>query len=123
VHDLPAPAAQDVFERSEDPKGWDRASIRFRSHPLHPFPKVTQADFILPPAGDRLRLLGDAAIFGACVALLCFFPLWVANVLAVGALGNWVWGAMGVCGVLGAVFLFFASGRAEREFQKFLASL
>lgn len=123
-HTPPGPGdPEPLVRKGEDPKGWDRASIAMNTHPLHRFPRVTQADLLVPPAGDRLRLLGDSAVFGACVALLCFFPLWVANVLALGALGNWVWGTMLAAGVVGAVWLFLAAARGEREFQKFLESL
>ncbi len=111
----------DLFERRDDPKGWDRASIRFRSHPLHPFPRVTQADFIVPSAADRMRLLGDAAVFGACLALLSFFPLWVVDVLANGRLVNWVWGTMLVVGLVGAVFLYvYASSKSDAEYLESL---
>lgn len=106
-----------------DPKGWDRASIMLKTHPLHRFPTISQVDLLLPSAADRLRLLGDSLVFGLCVALLCFFPLWMANVLAVGALGNWVWYTMVIAGAAGALFVYVLSARREREFQEFLESL
>jgi hypothetical protein len=106
----------DLFERREDPKGWDRASITVKTHPLHPFPRVTQADFIVPSASDWLRLVGDCLVFGACVGLISFFPLWIADVMASGRLANWVWGTMAVIGALGAVFLFVVASRNERAY-------
>jgi hypothetical protein len=106
----------DVFERRDDPKGWDRASITFRTHPLHRFPRVTQADLILPSAGDWLRLAGDCLVFGACVGLIMFFPFWIADVMANGGLANWVWGTMAVVGVLSAVFLFVVASRNKRVY-------
>jgi hypothetical protein len=112
-----------LTDSGEDPKGWDRASVALNTHPLHRFPRVSQKDFILPPAGDRLRLLGDAAVFGACMALLCFFPLWVANVLTVGGLDGWIWQVMLFTGVGSALFLFVQATRAEHAFQREIDSL
>jgi hypothetical protein len=106
----------DLFERGDDPKGWDRASIAVKTHPLHPFPRVTQADFILPSASDWLRLLGDCLVFGACLGLIMFFPLWIADVMTNDRLANWTWGTMTVVGVLGAVFLFIAASRNKRVY-------
>jgi hypothetical protein len=107
----------DLFDRAEDPKGWDRASIRVNTHPLHRLPRVTQADLLLPRHADRLRLAGDAIVFGACLGLLCFFPLWIADVMADGRIANWVWGTMLTVGVLGAVLLFVASaGRSDADY-------
>ena len=111
----------DLWERRDDPKGWDRASITFKTHPLHPFPRVTQADFIVPSAADRLRLAGDCAVFGACLALLTFFPMWVVDVFANGGLVNWVWGTMLAAGLVSAILLYaYSSSQSDDEYLESL---
>lgn len=100
----------------EDRKVWDRASIALRSHPLHPFPRVSQADFLLPSGDYRLKLAGDCLVFGVCMALLAFFPLWVMDVFADGAWANWVWGSMTTIGFVSAVLLFVAAPRRDRKY-------
>ena len=114
--DWGGPPDPDPFECREDPKGWDRASISFRTHPLHPSPRVTYQDFLVPSTGDWLRLVGDCLVFGACMALLSFFPLWIADVMATGRLANWVWGSMAVAGGLSALFLFVVASRNGRAY-------
>ena len=110
------PPDADPFECRDDPKGWDRASISFRTHPLHPFPKVDQKDLLLPSADDWLRLTGDCLAFGASIGLIMFFPLWIADVMSNGGLANWVWGTMAVVGVLSAVFMFVVASRDRRVY-------
>jgi len=98
---------RDVMESGEEPKSWDRASIKLFTHPLHPRPRLTQEDLLLPQHGDRLRALGDAAVFAACVIGLCFFPLYIAYIIFPG-LSHWYW-----TGALGAGILAGAWGYAR----------
>ena len=97
-----------LFEAGDDPKGWDRASLRLNTHPLHPAPRLSQADFLLPEARNLLALLLDSLLLGAALAVLCYFPLLMASVM-VPHLENWVWGTMGVVGC-GSALLALVSG-------------
>jgi hypothetical protein len=104
------------LSREDDPKGWDRTSIATNSHPLHPWPRVTQADLILPSGDHLLKLAGDCVVFGTCMALLAFFPLWMMDVMANGAWANWVWGSMAAVAVVSGVTLFIAAPRSDRRY-------
>jgi hypothetical protein len=117
--DVPATG---FLDPGDDPKGWDRASIKLNTHPVHPMPRVTQADLVLP-SGDRLKLFGDSALFGACVAGLCYFPLFIANVLIKADLTRWLWWALLGIGVAAGTLLFTYAWATERKFREFVASL
>ncbi|HEX6490264.1 MAG TPA: hypothetical protein VF002_02680 [Gaiellaceae bacterium] len=97
-----------LFEPGDDPKGWDRASLRLNTHPLHPTPRLSQADLLLPKARNLFGLLAESLLLGAALAVLCYFPLLIASVL-VPHLQNWVWGTMGVVGC-GSALLALVSG-------------
>jgi hypothetical protein len=112
-----------ALDPGDDPKGWDRASIQLNTHPVHPMPRVTQRDLLIPAATNKLKLLGDSLVFGAVLGVLAYFPLWVADILDPANLKTWIWVTMLCVGVGGAVFLFVYASITERRFAKFLESL
>ena len=64
-----------VFDPEQAPKGWNRASLEMKTHPLHPAPKVKQRDLLLPMYADRLVLLGACLVCGICFSVLwVYFP-------------------------------------------------
>jgi hypothetical protein len=109
-----------ALEPGDDPKGWDRASIKLFTHPLHTRPRIKQEDLLLPTHTDRLRALGDAAIFAACLIGLAFFPLYIAFIVVPG-LSHWYWTSALVLGVLGGVWAFarMTSMSAEDYLDKY----
>lgn len=94
-----------AMDPGDDPKGWDRASIQLFTHPLHPRPRLTQEDLLFPRHADRLRALGDAAVFALCVIGLAFFPLYLAYIVFPG-LSHWYWSSAGIAGFLGGLWAF-----------------
>jgi hypothetical protein len=90
----------------EDAKGWGRATIRFLTHPLHPFPKVSSADFLLPYRPDPLRLAGDCVVAGLAFAALAFFPLLLVALATPHQLGSWFWPSIALTGLAGGIYVF-----------------
>jgi hypothetical protein len=107
-----------MFEPGDDPKGWDRASLRLNTHPLHPRRRLTQEDFVLPRGGDALKVLGDAITFGAVLAALSYFPLWMADILVQSNLNGWIYGTMAAVAVTG-ISLVLAASAAERRAEPY----
>jgi hypothetical protein len=106
----------EVFDKGEEPKTWDRASIKANTHPLHPFPKTKREDLTLPKRTDRWKLVGDCAVFGVAVLGLCAFPAYMASFFFEGS-SLWLWLACFVVGVLSAVWLYTrASAVTDREY-------
>jgi hypothetical protein len=95
-----------AMEPGDDPKGWNRASITLFTHPLHPRPRLTQDDLLWPSHTDRLRALGDAAIFAACIIGLAFFPLYIAYIVLPGLPHVYWLSALGA-GLAGGLWAFF----------------
>jgi hypothetical protein len=106
-----------LFDAGDDPKGWDRASLRLNTHPLHATPRLSQADFLLPKATETLKLLGESALLGGAFAVLCYFPLLIVSVI-VPHFQNWVWGTMGAVGC-GTALLTLVSAWAGRNPQPY----
>ena len=107
-----------TLEGGEDPRAWDRASIRLKTHPLHAFSGISSADFLILPAEYRLKLVGDCAVFAVAMAGLCFFPLWIADVLMNGAMGNVFWAAIVTVGAISGVALFFLAPVGDRKYME-----
>jgi hypothetical protein len=95
-----------LTRKGDDPKGWDRASIRRRVHPNHPFPRLTQKDLLLPERSDLLRLAGDAVVVGVAFSGLVFFPLLMVA-FTQSHDPPWFWWAVLAAGVLGAVYVLW----------------
>lgn len=129
VTELARPVGRPEFERIDethagtldsgnDPRGWDRASIRLNTHPLHPFSGISSEDFLITPAEYRLKLVGDCVVVAVAMAGLCFFPLWIANVLMGGSMGNWFWAAMAAVGATSGIALFFLAPVSDRKYME-----
>ena len=95
-----------IFGAEDDRKGWGRASIRLRTHPLHPMPRLTQADLLLPNGQNPLRLAGDCLVVGALFAALAYFPLLMVALATTIDLRRWIVAAMSAAGLAAAVYVF-----------------
>ena len=107
-----------TLDTGNDPRGWDRASVRLKTHPLHAFSGVSSADFLIVPAEYRLKLVGDCVVFAVAMAGLCFFPLWIADVLMDGAMGNAFWAAIATVGAISGIALFFLAPVGDRKYME-----
>lgn len=107
-----------LFDPGNDPEGWDRASLRLNTHPLHPVRRLEQTDFLLPRAGSLLRLLGDGALLGVCLALLCYFPLLLVSFMVETDISAWMYGTMATVAAGGLVLVLF-SAWAERNAEPY----
>ena len=106
-HVEPGRPLERIFGGEDDPKGWGRATIKLLTHPLHRFPRVTQADLLLPRRQNPLRLAADCLAIGAIFALLAFFPLLLVALAVTVDLRMWIVVGMGVAGFLGGAYVFF----------------
>ena len=121
VHTDEDPARQPLrklFDPGDDPKGWDRASLRLNTHPLHPRRRLEQKDFVLPRGGDMMKTLGDALVFGGVLAALSYCPLWIADVMVAANLKQWIYGTMAAVAVAG-MSLVFAASWADRHAEPY----
>jgi hypothetical protein len=107
-----------LFDAADDPKGWDRASLRLNTHPLHPVRRLTQSDFLLPRASTALRLVGDSVVLGGSLALLFYFPLLLVSFMVTADISAWLYGAMGTIAAAGAA-LVVASAWADRNAEPY----
>jgi hypothetical protein len=103
-----------LFDPGNDPKGWDRASLRLNTHPLHPVKRLTQADFILPKAGNALRLAGDSIVFGCSLAALCYFPLMLISMMISADITTWIYAALVTAAAGGAALVLLSAWWFER---------
>jgi hypothetical protein len=110
----------EVLQRGNDPKGWDRASIQVNTHPLHPMPRVGPLDLLRPTAANKIRLVLDCLAVGVALALLVYFPLMMISFTTTADLSAWIAGTMTVIGGAAAILLFFAALADEREFRSWL---
>ena len=82
-------------------KGWNRASLEMKTHPLHPFPDVTRRDLLIPSSLDRF------SVFWVYLPAFLITPF-------VGQLDGWLWGAMLVAAV-GSTLVLYSLGRTHEE--------
>ena len=116
----PGSPLERIFGADDDPKGWGRATIKLLTHPLHRFPRVTQADLLLPNRQSPLRLAGDCLAIGAIFALLAFFPLLLVALAVTVDMRAWILAAMGIAGFLGAAYVFFRAWSPDtRDLDRF----
>ena len=101
-----AARADSLYQSGEDPKGWDRASMRLQTHPLHGSPDLRSTDLLLPDRFDALRLVGDCAVVGAAFSILAYFPLLLVSLGTPYDLGAWFWRTVGGVGIAGALYVF-----------------
>jgi hypothetical protein len=113
-------SAEALVRAGEDRRGWGRASIIVQTHPLHPEPPVSAADFLLTARQDPLRLAGDCAIVGVAFAVLAYFPLLLVAWATTADLSTWIWGTMGTVGALGAAYVLVRSSAPDtRDLDRF----
>jgi len=105
-HVEPGGPLERIFGAEDDRKGWGRATIRLRTHPLHPMPRVTQADLLLPNGQNPLRLAGDCLVVGALFEVLAYFPLLLVALTTTVDLRIWIAVAMGAAGLAAAAYVF-----------------
>ncbi len=109
----------ELYDPEIEPKTWRRASLEMKTHPLHPFPKIKQADLLLPAAADKLALLGACLICGVCISVLwVYFPVFFASVLLDRSLGGWLWGSMAVVALVTGLLLFRIALQRERGYPQ-----
>jgi len=111
-----------VMDGGDDPKGWDRASIQYKSHPLHPMPRVKQEDLIMPTAARPLRRLLDCAVVGISLALLCYFPLLMIAYMSTSDMSTLIYGTMITVASVTTVWVFTLTVLDERRFRAELES-
>jgi hypothetical protein len=105
----------DLFEHGED--GWDRASVKLNTHPLHPFPDVKPTDLLKPTAANKVRLVVDCLIVGVAMALLSYFPLLMIAFTRPDDISSWIYGTMLTIGSVSALLLFSVAVIEERRFR------
>jgi len=103
-----------LTQAGNEPKGWDRASIRLRTHPQHLFPKLSSKDFLLPERSDLLRLAGDCVVVGAAFAGLAFFPLLLVAFATPSDVPGFWW-LLGGIGLVGGVYVFCRGWSPDRR--------
>ena len=111
------PPVAGFMELGDEPKGWDRASISMKTHPLHAFPDVSQADFILPSAANKLRLVADCLAMGVAFALLIYFPLMMIGFMSTSDQTGLILGTMLTAGLGTAILVFLVAIADERAFR------
>jgi hypothetical protein len=98
-----------LFEPGEDPRGWDRASLRLNTHPLHPRRRFSRSDFLLPRASSTVRVLGDGIVLGGSLALLAYFPLLLVSFMVEANISAWLYGTMATVFAAGAGLVLLAA--------------
>jgi hypothetical protein len=109
-----------LTESGQDPRGWDRASIRLRTHPLHPMPDVSSSDFLLAYRPDPLKLAGDCAVVGGACAILVYFPLLLVAFTITVDIRAWIFGTMLAAGLAGAAYVAWSARNPDtRDLDRF----
>jgi hypothetical protein len=96
-----------IFGGEEERKGWGRASIRLGTRPQRRFPRLTQADLLLPNRQNPLRLAGDCLAVGVIVAVLTYFPLLLVAISVTVDMNLWIAAVDGAAGLAAALYVFF----------------
>jgi hypothetical protein len=119
-HVAPGSPLERIFGAEDDPKGWGRATIRLLTHPLHRFPRIRQADLLLPNRQNPLRLAGDCVAIGLVFALLAYFPLLLVALAVTADVRLWIAGADGAAGLAGALYVFFRAWKPDtRDLERY----
>jgi hypothetical protein len=105
----------EMFDPGDEPKTWDRASIRLKTHPLHPRSAITHTDLLLPSGPDRLRLVGDSVAVGGALAVLAYFPLLLVGLAVEADIRVWIWSAVLSVGLAGSLYVFLRVWAAGPE--------
>jgi len=119
-HVEPGGPLERIFGAEDDRRGWGRATIRLLTHPLHRFPRVTQADLLLPNRQNPLRLAGDCLAIGLVCALLAYFPLLMVALAVTADLNLWIAAVDGSAGLAAALYVFFRAWKPDtRDLDRF----
>jgi hypothetical protein len=87
---------------------------------LHRFPRVTQADLLLPNRQNPLRLGGDCLAIGLVFALLAYFPLLLVAVAVTADIHLWIAGLDGGSALLAALYVFFRALKPDtRDLERY----
>lgn len=105
----------------DDTRGWDRASIAFRSRKPY-VPDVRPEDLLLPNESGKLRTLGLCSIcaFGLTI-LFVGFPLLLLGIFA--PLGLWYPASLGGALLGLTVLLFLVSTHETRQLRSLAKEL
>jgi hypothetical protein len=105
------------MQKGEDPKGWDRASITLKTHPLHPVPNVTPQDLILPNALNKTRLVLDCLAIGGATAALVYFPLMLIGFMSTSDQSSLIFWSLAIAFLASAAYVFVVAILDERAFR------
>jgi hypothetical protein len=96
-----------------DRKGWDRASIAYRSRKPY-YPNVSQEDLTLPSGADRVRTFGLCAVIAFAMSILYVaIPLTILGIFV--PLGAWDTVVLGVVFPMLTVIVFVAATHESRR--------
>ena len=111
----------ELHDPEQEPKGWRRASFDLNTHPLHPFPNVTQRDLLVPLNADRLKLFGACLVCGVGLSVLwVYFPMAFVAILLDDNFGPWKWVGMGGFAAVVTVGLFLYASAEEEKYRESL---
>jgi hypothetical protein len=99
----------------DDRKGWDRASIAYRSRKPY-VPNVSRQDLLLPSGPRKMRVLGLCAVCAfAMTVLYVAIPLLILGVFV--SLGSWDGIVLAGALLTLTVLLFFAASYEDRRLK------
>jgi hypothetical protein len=104
----------------DDTRGWDRASIAFRSRKPY-FPDIGREDLLLPDETGKLRTLGLCSICAFGIAVLLGFPLLAFAIFV--PLGRWYAVCLGGAFVTLTVLLFVFSTYETQRLRRLAKEL
>jgi hypothetical protein len=104
----------------DDTRGWDRASIAFRSRKPY-FPDISREDLLLPNEVGKLRTFLLCAVCAFGIAALLGFPLLAVAIFV--PLGRWYAVSLGVAFVALTVLLFVYSTYETRRLRRLAKDL
>jgi hypothetical protein len=109
----------DVYPGSDgfdERKGWDRASVAYRSRKPYR-PDISQKDLLLPNEAGKARTILICAACAICITLLYVgFPLYMVSLFV--PMGVWFVGSLAAICVALAVLLSWYSFHETREFRE-----
>jgi hypothetical protein len=109
----------DVYPGSDgfgETKGWDRASVAYRSRKPYR-PDVSREDLLLPNEAGKIRTILICTICAICITLLYVgAPLYIVSLFV--PMGPWFVGSLAAICVTLAVSLSWYSFHETREFRK-----
>jgi hypothetical protein len=104
----------------DETKGWDRASIAYRSRKPY-VPAISRDDLLLPNETGRLRTLGLCSICAFGMTILLSFPLLALAIFV--PLGRWFFVSLGGAFLGLTVLLFLVSTRETSQLRRLAKEL